>query len=252
MEFQLNGKHALVTGSSQGIGFATAKALLAEGVFVALCSRSEEGLQAAKASLPLEWQERTLLIPADLSLADHRARLADTVLEQWGHVDILVHNTGGPPALQFKDTSLTQWQASVESLLYPVIYLSQRFIPGMQAHGGGSIVMLTSEVAKEPKPTLVFSNTLRAGLSALAKTMATELGPDNIRVNAILTGYTKTERLQHLAEIWGPANFEEEIPLHRLAEPEEIANAVVFLASQAASFITGVSLPVDGGKLKSF
>lgn len=181
--------------------------------------------------------------------------------ERFGGCDILITNTGGPPAARFLDLSDAQWQSGVDSTLMNVVRLCRAVAPGMRARRFGRMVHLTSFVAKQPVDLLTLSSTLRAGLSGLTKMLANQLGPDGITVNAILTGHALTDRQLHLAEIrcreQGIDQAEyfrraaEEIPLRRIASAEEIADVVTFLCSERASYVTGVSLQVDGGLTRS-
>jgi 3-oxoacyl-[acyl-carrier protein] reductase len=259
MDLGLTGKVAMVAAASKGIGKACARALLQAGCRVSVCARGAGSLAAARAELSAHGE--VLAVAADVSAAADLENWHTQTVSQLGPVDILVTNTGGPPVARFLDLSDEQWRAGVESTLMNVVRLSRLVLPGMRERRWGRIIHLTSIVAKQPVEELVISSTLRAGLSGLTKTMATQFGPDNITVNAVLTGHIMTDRQMHLAEVRmkerGLTRDEyfkraaEEIPLRRIAEPHEFGEVVAFLASERAGYISGVSLPVDGGLIKA-
>jgi len=259
MNLELNNRTAMVAAASKGIGKACALALAAEGCRVSICARGAEELERAREEVAA--QGEVLAVRADLSApADVEAWYQQTVA-RFGHVDILVTNTGGPPVARFMELTDEQWQAGVESTLMNVVRLSRLVIPGMQERRWGRLIHLTSLVAKQPIDELTISSTLRAGLSGLTKTMANQLGPDQITVNAVLMGQILTDRQYHLADrrvkergLTYEQYFEQaaaEIPLRRLGEPREIGEVVAFLALQRASYISGVSLQIDGGLIRS-
>lgn len=259
MDLGLTNRVAMIAAASKGLGKACALALAREGCRVSICARNEETLaQAAEEILPAG---EVISVKADVSSpADLESWHRQTV-ERFGEVDILVTNTGGPPVKRFMELSDEQWLAGVESTLMNVVRLSRMVIPGMQAKRWGRIIHLTSLVAKQPIDELTISSTLRAGLTGLTKTMANQVGPDGITVNAILTGHILTDRQYALAEVRVRergltyeqyfAGAAAEIPLRRLGEPREVGEVVAFLASERASYFTGVSLQVDGGAIRS-
>lgn len=259
MDLGLTNRVAMIAAASKGLGKACALALAREGCRVSICARNEETLaQAAEEILPAG---EVISVKADVSSpADLESWHRQTV-ERFGEVDILVTNTGGPPVKRFMELSDEQWLAGVESTLMNVVRLSRMVIPGMQAKRWGRIIHLTSLVAKQPIDELTISSTLRAGLTGLTKTMANQVGPDGITVNAILTGHILTDRQYALAEVRVRergltyeqyfAGAAAEIPLRRLGEPREVGEVVAFLASERASYLTGVSLQVDGGAIRS-
>lgn len=259
MNFGIDGKVAMIAAGSKGLGKASAIALAKEGCHVSICARNEEAL--AKATDEIKAIGPALGVVADVSVPADLARWHRETVSEFGDVDILVTNTGGPPVRRFMELSDEDWQAGVESTLMNVIRLSRMLIPAMQARKWGRIIHLTSLVAKQPVDELTISSTLRAGLSGLTKTMANQVGPDGITVNAILTGHIMTDRQMHLADVRVKergisydkyfAGQAAEIPLKRIGEPREIGEVVAFLASNAASYITGVSLQVDGGLIRS-
>jgi len=259
MNLGLKNRVAMIAAASKGIGKASALALAAEGCKVSICARSLDELDQARAEIAVLGE--VLAIPADVSNPTDLAHWHIRTLERFGHVDILVTNTGGPPVARFMELNDEQWHSGVESTLMNVVRLSRLLIPGMQDRKWGRLIHLTSLVAKQPQDELTISSTLRAGLSGLTKTMANQLGPDNITVNAVLMGYCLTDRLIHLAEIRHKEQgitLEEyyekaaaDIPLRRFAQPKEVGETVAFLASERAGYITGVSLPVDGGMIRA-
>jgi 3-oxoacyl-[acyl-carrier protein] reductase len=259
MNLELQGRVAMIAAASKGIGKACALALAAEGCKVSLCARNAEELE--KARTEAAQHAEALAVVTDVSAKQDLERWYQQTVAAFGQVDILITNTGGPPVSRFMQLSDEQWQAGVDSTLLNVVRLSRLAIPGMQQRHWGRIVHLTSLVAKQPLDELTISSTLRAGLSGLTKTMANQLGPDNITVNAVLMGHILTDRQYHLADVRVKergisheqyfAQQAAEIPLRRLGEPREVGEVVAFLASERASYLTGVSLQVDGGLIRS-
>lgn len=258
MDFELKGRVAMVAAASKGIGKACALALAAEGCRVSICARGEEELE--KARVEIATYGETLAAVTDLSLPESIENWHRQTVARFGQVDLLVTNTGGPPVARFMELTDEQWQIGVESTLMNVVRLSRLVIPDMQKRRWGRLIHLTSLVAKQPIDELTISSTLRAGLSGLTKTMANQLGPDNITVNAVLMGHILTDRQYHLADrrvkergITYEQYFEQsakEIPLRRLGAPREVGEVVAFLASERASYLTGVSLQIDGGLIR--
>jgi 3-oxoacyl-[acyl-carrier protein] reductase len=259
MKLDLQGRVAMIAAASKGIGKACALALAAEGCKVSLCARNQAELEKARAEVAQHAE--ALAVVADVSAKQDLERWYQQTIEAFGQVDILVTNTGGPPVSRFMQLSDEQWQAGVDSTLLNVVRLARLVIPGMQQRRWGRIIHLTSLVAKQPMDELTISSTLRAGLSGLTKTMANQLGPDNLTVNAVLMGHILTDRQYHLADVRTRergitheqyfAQQAAEIPLRRLGEPREVGEVVAFLASERASYLTGVSLQVDGGLIRS-
>ncbi len=259
MDLGLNNRVAMVAAASKGIGKACALALAAEGCHISICARGAEELQRARDEIAAH--SEAIAVAADVASPADLEKWHRQTVERFGQVDILITNTGGPPVARFMELSDAQWQAGVESTLLNVVRLSRMVIPGMQARRWGRIIHLTSLVAKQPIDELTISSTLRAGLSALTKTMANQLGPDNITVNAVLMGQILTDRQYHLADkrvkelgITYEQYFEQaaaQIPLRRIGQPREVGEVVAFLASERASYITGVSLQVDGGLIRA-
>jgi 3-oxoacyl-[acyl-carrier protein] reductase len=252
----LGDKVALVCGASRGLGRAIAAELVAEGAAVAVCSRDAERLAAAASELGPE----VLAVPADLAAPGEPTRAVEAAVERFGKVDVLVANTGGPPAGTHDTLTLEDWDAATTLLLRSTVELAAAVLPGMKERGWGRVLIVTSVAVKQPVDNLILSNSLRAAVTGFAKTLAREVATDGITVNTILPGYTATERVTELnranAEREGvepeeiQARLEASIPLGRLAEPEEFAALAAFLASERASYITGAAIAVDGGWLR--
>jgi 3-oxoacyl-[acyl-carrier protein] reductase len=257
MDLGLRGKVALVTAASRGLGRAVAVQLAREGAHVAICARGSEGLQRAAADIEALNGGQVLAVPADVSDPAVVEPLVEATVERFGRVDILVINAGGPPPGQFLDLTVEDWEAAVNLTLMSGVRLCYAVAPLMVEQGAGAILAMTSITVKQPLPNLVLSNSLRLGVTGLVKTLADELAPFGVRVNTICPGWTRTDRVEQLlqdrAGRQGTTPDEEaakiaaDIPLGRMGRPEEFAAAAAFLVSPAASYITGVSLLVDGG-----
>ena len=249
----------MVAAASKGLGRATAEALAREGCRVSLCSRSAENLNEVRRAIESAGGE-ALVVACDVSQPDDLKKWFDATAKAFGHVDILVTNTGGPPAAKFAQLTEEQWRSGIESTLMNVVRLCRLVLPGMQERRWGRIVHITSLVAKQPMELLTISSTLRAGLSALTKTLSDQVARDNVLVNAVLPGHILTDRQVHLNEIRSKeqgitieeyaARVEASIPMARFGKPQEIGDVIAFLCSERASYITGVSLQVDGGIIR--
>jgi 3-oxoacyl-[acyl-carrier protein] reductase len=247
---------ALVCAASKGLGRASAEALARDGIAVAICSRGGPALQATAAAIAGAGGQ-VIAIDADLRRAADITRAVDATVQTFGGLDILVTNTGGPPSGPFMSLDDAAWSEAIDSLLLSVVRLSRAAIPYMQARGGGRIINVTSISVKQPIEGLVLSNSLRAAVTGLAKTLATELAPHNILVNCVAPGYTRTDRVVELSRQRAAreGTTAEEIdrrtvagiPLGRMGQPGEFASVVAFLASPAASYVSGVTIQVDGG-----
>lgn len=251
MELGLKNKTAFVAASSQGLGKSVALELAQEGANVIICGRNKDNLEKTKQEIESLTNKKLLAVTGDLSIAVDREQIIKTVLQTFNTIDILVTNTGGPPSGKFEDFKQQDWDKAYNSLLASVVGLINGFLPGMKQQRWGRIISITSMAIKQPINNLVLSNSVRVSVVGLIKTLANELAQYNITANNVMPGWTETERLKELI-VNNPSltSVKTEIPLGRFGKPEELAAAVAFLASERASYITGVSLAVDGGWTK--
>jgi 3-oxoacyl-[acyl-carrier protein] reductase len=260
MDLGLKGKVAMVAGASRGLGYAVARGLAAEGVRVSISSRSAEAIDGAARRIAAETGSSAIATPLDVKSAASIAAWAERTLKEFGGVDLLFVNAGGPPAgtaMSFDDAA---WQGAFELLVLSAVRMVRAAAPSMKSRGGGAIVVSTSSAVKEPIPNLALSNVVRSSVAALSKTLANELAGDRIRVNHLLPGRIDTDRVRELDVIRGKANstspdevkaaYSKTIPLGRYGQADEFAAAAVFLFSDAARYITGASLQVDGGLIR--
>ena len=260
MDLGLRGKVALVAASSRGLGRATAEELAAEGADLVMCARSEGPLREAATAIERASGVRVVALPADLADPDAVDRVVAEALGTFGRVDVLVTNTGGPPAGPFESHSREAWHEAVRQNLDSVLNLVRPILPGMKERRWGRIINVTSITVKQPVDNLILSNSVRAAVTGFARTLATEVAPFGVTVNNVLPGYTRTQRVEELAAKNAAtrggtaadafAAWEREIPMRRLGEPREFGALVAFLASERASYITGTSVPVDGGWIR--
>jgi 3-oxoacyl-[acyl-carrier protein] reductase len=260
MEAGLKGRVAIVAASSQGIGRATSDAFAAEGCRVAMCARNSQRLDAAAEEI----RKRTgaEVFAGALDVTDPAAvhDFVDVVAQKFHGIDICVTNAGGPPAKGFLAASSEEWRKAINANFLSTVYFAREVIPHMQSKRWGRIITLTSISTKQPVPDLVLSNAVRAAVVGLVKSLANEFGKDGILVNNVGPGFTATDRLKELARARSKASgkTEDEIfagwandaALKRVAEPREVADAIVWLASERASYITGQTILVDGGAYK--
>lgn len=260
MDLQLQNKRALVTGASRGLGYATARGLAREGCKVAINSRDIDHLREVAQNLSVETGIEVLPVHGNVAQPGINELVINKTVEGFGGLDILVTNAGGPPAGKFESFDDDTWQKAVELSLLSHMRLIRSALPHLRKSNAASVLTITSYSVKQPIPNLVLSNSIRAATVGLTKSLALELGEEGIRFNSILPAWTMTERvielMEHRAEINNSTVQEEiekqagESSFGRMAQPEEFANAAVFLLSPVASYITGVMLPVDGGMIK--
>lgn len=252
MELGLKNKIAFIAASSQGLGKAVAVELAKEGAKLIINGRNKDVLDTTKREIEKTCSADVLAIAGDLSNDNEREKIIKSSLRTYDHIDILVTNSGGPPSGKFEDFKREDWDKTYNSLLLTVVDMINGFLPGMKKQQWGRIIAITSQAVKQPVNNLILSNSVRASVAGLLKTLSNELGVYNITANNVMPGYTETDRLKKLMEINSSfAKVKNEIPLGRFGTPEEFAAAVTFLASERASYITGVSLAVDGGWIKN-
>lgn len=259
MDLGLKGKVAMVAASSKGLGFGVARALAADGAIISMCSRDQESINAAAEKLRGEFGSEVLPAVCDVrKLADIEAWVNATV-ERYGKVDSLLVNAGGPPSGMFRDFTDQQWQEAFELTLFSTVRLIRTVIPHMK--DGGAILTVTSSSVREPIERLTLSTVMRSGVAGLVKTLADELAPDGIRVNNLIPGRIDTERVAQLDAATAKRTGKSleqihneavtKIPLRRLGTADEFGAAGAFLLSPAAAYITGATLRVDGGQMRS-
>jgi 3-oxoacyl-[acyl-carrier protein] reductase len=261
MDFGIQGRYGLVCAASKGLGKAIAMSLAQEGVQLFLCARNAETLAAAAEEIRAVSPHPVKTMACDLSDAEDRERLIAAVKEAFGSLDILIHNVGGPPPSMAETTPLAAWERGFHQLFMSIVHLNQAFLPGMKEKRWGRIVNVTSLSVMEPVAGLAVSNGMRPAIAAMSKTLADEVAGYNITVNSVAPGIIHTARTEErieaaIAQKGGTreahlAEYVKSVPAGRLGTPEEFAAAVCFLCSQPASYITGSTLCVDGGKRRS-
>ena len=259
MNLGLQGKTAWVGGASQGLGLAICERLAAEKVHLVMVARTEAILVRQAERLREDHGVHVLPLAGDLSTEADIRRLLQTVSQEMGPVDILVHNTGGPPPGRFMDHGDDAWDQAYEGLLLSTVRLCRGLLPPMQRRGWGRILINTSFAVREPEPKLILSNVFRTGVVALAKTLSREVAEQGITVNCLCPGPFDTERLRVLFAAQAEATdrevadvraqWEARVPQRRLLQPQEMGDLVAFLASDRAQGITGTTIPLDGGLL---
>ncbi len=260
MDLDIKDKVAVVGASSKGLGKAVALGLAREGVKLTLCARGKDDLDEAYREIVSETGADVLAIECDVSKTADIQKVIDETVKKYKRIDILVNNAGGPPTGTFLDFSLEDWQKAIELNLFSTITFSRAALPFMKKQKWGRVVNITSVAVKQPIDGLILSNTARAGVIGLAKTLSNEFGPYNITVNNVCPGRILTDRITHLAGEKAKregtsvedalAAMETDVPLRRIGRPEELASLVVFLASERAGYITGTTIQVDGGLTK--
>ncbi|MHA1489653.1 MAG: SDR family oxidoreductase [Promethearchaeota archaeon] len=265
MNLGLENKVALILASSKGLGQACAKSFYEEGANVVICSRSGENLKKAKEKIEslesIIKENKVYSVVTDLLHEKQIEKLVEKTLKEFGKIDILIHNAGGPPSGPINQIKKEDWSKSIDLNLLSLIRISNLVVPLMKKQKSGRIIAITSVSVKQPLQNLVLSNTTRLGVVGYMKTLANEYAKYNILANVVCPGPTLTDRMKELinktvqdtgkSEEMVKKMWTEQIPLGRLGKPEELANLVVFLASERANFITGTVIQVDGGFIKS-
>jgi len=260
MDMGLKDRVAIVAASSQGLGKAVALGLAREGARLAICARTESTLNRTAEEIRKETGVEVLARPVDVTDYEQVRSFISETNERFGRVDICVTNAGGPPAKPFSETTVEDWQAEVNLNLMSTLYFVREVLPLMQKRKWGRLISITSLSVKQPVDNLVLSNSVRSAVSGLMKTLSNEYGKDNILINNVCPGYTLTSRLDELSGRLAKAEgvdsseiqqrWAQQVPLGRVGRPEEFANVVVFLASECASYVTGVSISIDGGLVR--
>ena len=257
MDLQLTGKTALILAASKGLGKACAAALAAEGANVVIGARDRKTLDAAAREIGASARGRVLAVPVDVMNADEAENIVHTTIKEFGRLDILVNNAGGPPFGKFESFDESAWQSAFELTLLSTTRFCRLAIPHLRKSGCGRIINITSLTVMTSFPNSVLSTSLRMGVVGMAKMLSDELGPDHITVNNVAPGLILTDRVKDTLQP-RPGVSEEEllaerarsIPVGRIGRPEELASLVTFLASPLAGYITGATIPVDGGAIR--
>jgi len=261
MDLGFKGRIALVAAASQGLGRAVAEELAAEGASLVICARGKEALDQAAGEIREKTGATVLAVAADVSKPSDVSSLVEAGLNRFERIDILVTNAGGPPTGRFETLPNETWETAIRLTLFSTLELTRLVLPGMKEHKWGRILNITSIAVKQPIENLMLSNSIRAAVTGFARTLANEVAEFGITVNNIMPGYTRTERVVELAETLAIEKgintedvmqmWEKEIPMKRLGQPREFAALAAFLVSERASYITGTSIQVDGGWIKS-
>jgi len=257
MDLGLKGRVAIVAAASTGLGRAVATELAREGARVAICARTRDTLQEAAEAIRKETGAEVFHEALDVRDAAAVGRFVDAVEKRFGRIDVCVTNSGGPPSKLFADTQPEDWRSAVDLLLMSAVFFARETLPRMKRNGWGRFITITSYAVKQPVDGLLLSNSIRAAVTGLARTLANEYGAYGITVNNVCPGYTATDRLDELAEAISKrsrvtpeevyAGWKRQIPAGRIGTPEEFASVVAFLASERSSYVNGTSLAVDGG-----
>lgn len=262
MDLGLRGKRALVTAASRGLGLASARALAGEGAKVALGARNASRLDSVAQGLAASGSTDVFAVDLDLSKTNSIQSGVKTVIDRWEGIDILVVNTGGTDAGSFLSTTREQWSEAIGGTIMPAVDLLHAVLPAMKANGGGRVLFITTVGVKVTQPNMVLSNATRLAMTGIAKTLSVELAADNILVNSFCPGPIDTDRMMDLVNATASArkiSLEEakaiwldEVPLGRMGRAEDFGKLVAMLVSDAASFVTGAALAIDGGKSRAY
>lgn len=255
MELNLKDKVAIITGSSKGIGYYTARQLVKEGAKVVLCARGEKQLQVAADCIRNETGEDVFIIPTDITKEKNCKNLIERTVEHFGRIDIVINNAGVASANPFETVSSELWQSDLDLKVFGAIHCSKYAVPHMRKVGGGAIVNVTAVMAKTPPASSLPTTVSRAAGLALTKAMSKDLGKDNIRVNSVCIGLIRSDQIEKQWKNVAPELTWEEysrkvgqaIPLGRVGDTQEAANVITFLVSEAASYVTGTAVNIDGG-----
>jgi 3-oxoacyl-[acyl-carrier protein] reductase len=261
MDLGLRGRVAIVAAASKGLGRAVADELAHEGAEIAICARTAADLEKAAVQIRAASGREVFWQAVDVGKPAEVARFVGDVEKRFGRMDICVTNSGGPPSKLFSATTNEDWRVWTDQLLMSTVYFAQETLPRMQKNQWGRFLTITSYSVKQPVEGLLLSNSLRAGVTGLVRTLANEYAASGITVNNVCPGYTRTDRLDDLAAMMASrtgatqeeifAGWKKIIPAGRLGRPEEFAAVVAFLASEKASYVNGVSLTIDGGTTRS-
>jgi 3-oxoacyl-[acyl-carrier protein] reductase len=261
MDLGLQGRVAIVAAASKGLGRAVAEELSREGAHVAICSRDAKSIEQAAAEIQASTKARVFSHAVDVTNEEAISTFVAAVEQEFGRIDIYITNSGGPPSRSFAETKSEDWQAAVDQLLMSTVFFARETLPRMKKNNWGRFITITSSAVKQPVDGLLLSNSVRAAVTGLARTLANEYAPYGITVNNVCPGYTRTARLDTLAKSISTrsnvqpeevfAGWARDIPAGRIGAPEEFAAVVTFLASQRASYVNGTSIAVDGGLVRS-
>jgi len=261
MDLGLRGRVAIVAAASKGLGRAVAEELAQEGAQVAICSREAKNIEGTAVEIQASTKQPVFWRALDVRQDEAIAAFVADVEREFGRVDICVTNSGGPPSNSFADTRAEDWRAAVDQLLMSTVFFARETLPRMKKNNWGRFITITSSAVKQPVDGLLLSNSVRAAVTGLARTLANEYAPFGITVNNVCPGYTRTARLDNLAKSISArsnvkpeevfAGWAHEIPAGRIGTPKEFAAVVAFLASECASYVNGTSIAVDGGLVRS-